>query len=248
VSLGDSRTFGWGLSDDETYSAVLQKHLQGSVGPGQTIEVINAGVNAWSYPQMSAFFREFALKWQPDMVILGGANLWTQFSAESDPKFVKSFMNRVRLKNLLRRFALYHYVVEVQLRDFYATYRSKFIPVDPKQDTLFKEQQQSDPDAFFRRAIESLCHTASSNGVKTLLLYIPTQDTLLATNPMMSKILRAEQQVSAQCNVPLLDLTSDLQPDAGKLYLDADPVHLNVAGNEIIGRRLAEVIRPLMKP
>ncbi len=248
VSLGDSRTFGWGLSEAETYSDLIEKQLQERFGATEKIEVINCGVNAWSYPQMSVFFREFALKWQPDLVILADANLWTQFSEQSDPAFVKKFLHRVRLKNFLRRFALYHYVVEVQLKNFYEQHRSKFVPVDPKQDTLFKAQQQKDPDAFFRAAIETLCATARSNGVPVVLMFQPNQNTLLATNAPSEGVLRAKQQVSHQFNVPLIDLTDDLRPQAKDLYLDADPVHLNSKGNEIIGRRLFEVVRPLLKP
>src|SRR5437660_7841421 len=59
LSLGDSRTFGWGLSEAETYSGVLQSLLQKQAPAGKTIEVINAGVNAWSFPQMAVYFRDF---------------------------------------------------------------------------------------------------------------------------------------------------------------------------------------------
>src|SRR6266404_4190437 len=52
LSLGDSRTFGWGLTDEETYSRRLRNLLQNYAGDGRTVEVINAGVNAWSYPQI----------------------------------------------------------------------------------------------------------------------------------------------------------------------------------------------------
>jgi lysophospholipase L1-like esterase len=247
LSLGDSRTFGWGLSDDETYSVLLQKRLQQALGESRKVEVINAGVNAWSFPQMNAFFRERALRWQPDMVILGEANLWTQFSEHADPAFVKQMMSRVRLKNFLRHFALYHYVVEVKLKDLYERQRTKFIPVDPNQDTLFKEQQQKDPNAVFRDAIEQLCSTALTNRVQPVLVYIPTQTTLLEpTTDAFSDVLRAKTATSEKLNVPLLDLTRDLSPRAKELYLESDPVHPNAAGNEIIGRRLAEVVSSLL--
>src|SRR5437870_7327775 len=44
LSLGDSRTFGWGMNDGETYSALLQKHFQEKLGASWRVEVINAGV------------------------------------------------------------------------------------------------------------------------------------------------------------------------------------------------------------
>ena len=282
LSLGDSRTFGWGLMDDDTYSRRLEKLVGEAVGrehstldiqhstPKETlistlspsegerenrrlslseakhVEVINAGVNAWSYPQMAVFFREVGLRLQPDVVILAEANFWTQFSEKNDPEFVKKFLWRVRLKNFLRRFAIYHYVVEVQLQDFYQRNRTKFIPVDPKQDALFKEQQQTDPDAVFRIAIEDLCRTARSNHVQPLLVFLPTLDDLQATN--QSRVLRAKQAVAGALRVPLVDLTARLSPPGKALYLEADPVHLNVHGNEIVAQQIFETITNLTAP
>ena len=248
ISIGDSRTFGWGLREEETYSARLQKHLQEQFGARRKIEVINAGVNAWTFPQMTAFWREDARAWQPDLVILGDGNLWTQFSENQDPAFVRQFARRVRLKNFLRCFALYHFVVEVQLHEFYAKYRSNFIPVDPSRDPMFKEQQQQDPAAFFRQSIETFCLTARSNGVPTVLLYLPPQEALTSTNNQFAMVRLAKQDVSRKWSVPFLDPTPDLVPRANELYLDADPVHFNATGNEIIGQRLFEVVSPLLKP
>jgi hypothetical protein len=62
LSLGDSRTFGWGLTDEETYSRRLQNLVQKYVGENSKVEVINAGVNAWSYSQMLVYFREHGLR------------------------------------------------------------------------------------------------------------------------------------------------------------------------------------------
>ncbi len=42
LSLGDSRTFGWGLGDQETYSSLLQDGLQRDLGNSRKVEVINA--------------------------------------------------------------------------------------------------------------------------------------------------------------------------------------------------------------
>lgn len=247
LMLGDSRTFGWGLTEAETYSGRVEAALQQQVGAARKVEVINAGVNAWSYPQMAAFFRERALAWQPDLVVLAEANLWTQFSEQNSPEFARQFMSRVRLKNFLRHFALYHFVVEVQLQEVYQRHRTKFIPVDPKQDELFKAQQQTDPDAFFRDAIRSLCEIAKAKGVKPVLAYLPTQTELESGKPG-SNVRRVKQEVAAQLGVPLADLTPDLAPRAKELYLDADPVHLNAAGNEIIAQKILQTLVPLTKP
>ena len=135
-------------------------------------------------------------------------------------------------------------MVEYKLKAVYEKQRTKFIPVDPNQDALFKEQQQKDPDAFFRKHIEGLCGLALSNRVQPVLVFIPTLDQLNATNS--SNVLMAKTQVSRQLQVPLLDLTSDLKPRGNALYLEADPVHLNAAGNEIIARRLFDSVSNLV--
>lgn len=246
LSLGDSRTFGWGLSETQTYSGVLEKLLQDHFGARRKVEVINAGVNAWSFPQMTAYFREYGLKFSPDYVIVGDANLWTQFSEQNSPDFVRKFMLRVKLKNFLRRFALYHYVVEVQLSDVYQRYRVKFVPVDPSQDNLFKEQQQTDPDAFFRNAIEALCTLGMSNRATPVLIYLPTADE--ADRPMQKNLRNAKAQLSQKHKVPFLDLSPDLSGTGKTLYLEADPVHFNAEGNEIIGRRLFQLLTNLQTP
>jgi len=210
------------------------------------VEVINAGVNAWSFSQMAVYFREVGLRYQPDVVVLGEANLWTQFSENRDPAFVKKFLWRVRLKNFLRRFAIYHYVVEVKLKDFYERNRTKFIPVDPKQDELFKEQQQTDPAAVFRSNITDLCRLARSNGVQPVLLFLPRLDELSATNQSLA--LAAKRAVSADLGVPLCAVTRAVRPEGKALYLDADPVHFNARGNEIVAQKLFETVTNLFAP
>ena len=144
------------------------------------------------------------------------------------------------------RFAIYHYFVEVKLREVYARYRTKFIPVDPAQDTLFHEQQQRDPDALFREAIETLCRLAKKNNIKPLLLHLPTLDELSSTN--QSRDFKIKSEVSDRLRVPLLDLTPDLSSAGKTLYLEADPVHLNAEGNKIIAQRLFETLRIPVPP
>ncbi len=148
-------------------------------------------------------------------------------------------MWRVRLKNFLRRSAIYHYVLEVKLKNFYERYRTKFIPVDPKSDALFKEQQQNDPEAVFRAAIEDLGSLAIARGSRLILLYLPTVDDLGTTN---STVLKVKREVAQKLRIPLVDMTADVQAEGKGLYLEADPVHFNARGNELIARRLAETV------
>jgi lysophospholipase L1-like esterase len=244
LCLGDSRTFGWGVREEDSYSGVLEKTL--SERTGKKVEVINAGVNAWSFPQMKVYFEKEALQFNPDFVVLAEANLWTQFSEKNSPEFVQQFMNRVRLKNFLRRFALYHYLIEIKLQKYYAVYRSKFIPVNPAEDALFKEQQQNDPDAVFRDAIGSICRTAQEKRVRPVLLGLPIAEPVAQKG--YERIFRVKEEIAKKLDVPLLDLTTNLLAQGNALYLEADPVHFNEAGNKIIGEKLSALIAEQIVP
>jgi len=71
ICLGDSITFGLDLDDEYTYPSQLEKLLRGFARPGATIEVINAGVYAYTSRQGLAYLDQRLLKFEPDLVILG---------------------------------------------------------------------------------------------------------------------------------------------------------------------------------
>ena len=83
--LGDSFTFGTDVSDDETYSHYLESALPNT-------EVLNLGVQGYGQDQMLLYLKEEAVKYHPDIVVLGFAfmdtdrNLW-KFFAFAKPKF-----------------------------------------------------------------------------------------------------------------------------------------------------------------
>lgn len=245
LSLGDSRTFGWGMTEAEAYSGRLETMLREQLGPTRPVEVINAGVNAWSYPQLALYLEREFERIRPDWVIVGEANLWTQFSERSSPEFVQSFMNRVRLKNLLRRMATYHYIVEVKLKDLYERQRTRFIPVDPGSDEMFRDQQQKDPDAVFGAAIERIARFALDHGATPVLLYLPTLSELQRTDA--TSIVEAKRRVATELGVPFVDMTADMRRGGHRLYLEADPVHLSIEGNDLVATRLDEVLLPLLR-
>jgi lysophospholipase L1-like esterase len=79
-----------------------------------------------------------------------------------------------------------------------------------------------------------------------VLLFQPWATELAATNAPTS--LRVKRGIHERLQMPLLDLTPDLRAGGDELYLEADPVHLNARGNEIVGRRLFEAVNELTGP
>jgi lysophospholipase L1-like esterase len=69
--LGDSTTFGWGVSLDNTASKILERELNAQPPPGyQRFEVINAGTGNYDTVQEVTFYKTRGRDFHPDMVIL----------------------------------------------------------------------------------------------------------------------------------------------------------------------------------
>jgi len=68
LSLGESTTFGVNVSDDQTYSADLERLLRADK-PARPVTVINAGVSAYSSFQSLLLLEQRGMAWQPDVVL-----------------------------------------------------------------------------------------------------------------------------------------------------------------------------------
>ncbi|MEM3127025.1 MAG: SGNH/GDSL hydrolase family protein [Candidatus Woesearchaeota archaeon] len=68
MTIGDSFTFGKGVEDNETYSAVLEKNLNDL---GYDTEVINTGVIGYYPDQYYLVVKKMAPVYKPNMIIIG---------------------------------------------------------------------------------------------------------------------------------------------------------------------------------
>ena len=68
LMLGDSVTFGWGVSQGETFSDRMEYLLNEL--PGDRWQVINSGVNGYNTEQESAYLRIEGMRFSPDFVVL----------------------------------------------------------------------------------------------------------------------------------------------------------------------------------
>ena len=69
LSLGESTTFGYKVENGETYSALLQQHLN-NLDSSREFRVINAGVSAYTSFQSLNYLKQRGLQAQPDLVLL----------------------------------------------------------------------------------------------------------------------------------------------------------------------------------
>jgi hypothetical protein len=67
--LGDSQAFGFGVGDDQTFAAQLER-LLAERHPGVSIEVINGGIPGYGTADQVAFLRARGAEIDPDLIVL----------------------------------------------------------------------------------------------------------------------------------------------------------------------------------
>ena len=70
VVVGDSLTLGWGVADDETYAARLERLLRARF-PGRDLDVVNLGVGGYDTRQEVTLLARKAARLDPDLVLVG---------------------------------------------------------------------------------------------------------------------------------------------------------------------------------
>lgn len=68
--IGDSVTMGWGVNDEETYSAQLEQRLHLRF-PNRDLDVVNLGVGGYNTRQQVTLLKRYISRLQPDLVLLG---------------------------------------------------------------------------------------------------------------------------------------------------------------------------------
>jgi len=71
LSVGDSQTLGFEVSQDSTFSSRLENMFRDS---GHKCEVLNTGVSGFSTAEEFVFLKEEGLKYKPDFVVIGFFN------------------------------------------------------------------------------------------------------------------------------------------------------------------------------
>ena len=239
MTFGDSVTMGWGVGDDSTYSAVLEKLLNTDGCSGKQIQVIDGGVNA--YPNALAAQRlkkSIDENYQPDTVILAYAfNTGFERLAALQGKDRDQLLHRVEMKSLARRSALYNFLIEDLLREV-MYYRFRELLLQGSWDTA-KEHQVIDVDQF-TAGLSKAKEAADSHHSQLVLLLLGSEGETSPAHPYQ----KAMQQFAQQNNVPIVDMISWLSSKDQKGFF-MDHVHPTAAGHALIAQQLAVTMHGL---
>ena len=268
VTFGDSVTMGWGVADDHHYSAVLEDRLQGRLD--MPVHVQSAGVNAYSTSScVRRMKRMLDEGHQIDVAILAYSfnhSHETLAALQGDAR--SQFLSRVRLKNALRRIALYNFLIEGVLREaVYYRIRDRLVAgsweMNDRQNAKEEEpplsespgneraaQPQLDgPPAWddhlvaYVTALEEAAEVAAQHQMPLVLVLFGSKDQDSGPNQYQAALTRFAELRS----LPLVDMLQVFDgDDHDSLFMDH--VHPNERGHERIAEELAPLVASLLKP
>lgn len=239
--VGDSHTFGWGVSEGETWPAVLSRELDLRVGSGK-IEVLNAGVIAYDCEQERLWLERTVLGWKPDVVVwqwfLNDISMRGQELRDSQKPGLALRLLHPQSGGLIsaaRRVsrALDLVAERVYQRlafDLYGTARGEMFGDD---DPAWLRNQAA------LRAANASCQASGARFVVVLLPFLHRRGGELAGR-------QAHEQLAAFCRaeqIEVLDLDPLFTPlDVSALRLHPRETHANARAYELAGQSIADWI------
>jgi lysophospholipase L1-like esterase len=241
IAFGDSATQGWGVDDNSTYAAYLGNKLNQGSCPGEHFLSVSAGVNAYPNALVGEKLKEVEEDptFQPDVVIRAYS---FNSNFERLPKLEgaarQKFLRQVEMKSIIRRSAIYNFVIEDLLRRV-VYYKMRHVLMAGTLDTL-GGMDNLDVNAVTTSLQESLNETRAHNAQLVLLVLASKDQKSNDLHPFQKAML----DFAAANHVPVVNMVDVLQTNAPPNFY-MDPVHPNPVGHEIIADQLYKVIRGL---
>ncbi|MDP8257561.1 MAG: SGNH/GDSL hydrolase family protein [Candidatus Alcyoniella australis] len=251
VCLGDSTTYGF-TSLEDSFPGILQRLLDQRDGPGRW-RVINAGIPGTGFFQQLLFFNKTLLPASPDwVVVFSGPNYWPAVKTYRDRMESRIYRSTRPLQLVLRRLALYR-----GLRRLIKGGVSPEILDDSQiEDNPELQYDSAEYKADYRRDLEAFGRLAIEHGFRPIFMRIPDEHNIpqvleQGVEPGDEWFEQACDKVHSETVTkrfaleqghPWLDMYADFieRRDAPGLY--ADDTHPDALGNEMIARRLLELI------
>jgi len=265
IGLGDSFTWGTGVKRNEIYLMRLEKSLNRDSNK-VTYEVFNWAVGSWGTSQQLLLLKHQVIKYSPDLVVLQyfkgndmSDNLRSNLFKISEkgelvPSSNYGYQKTRSVKKIVNNIPFYSFFV--QRSHFFNFMRLKLIRITVNKDTRDVNAalpSSSSEEYSFRlteKIMEEFFSIASNNGIKVILIVIPTYE---ESHPNLDKLSLVEKQkfineramltnVCNRHNIPLVDLKSIFtSDDVSSIYYAVDG-HLRPYGHILVSKILEEYI------
>jgi lysophospholipase L1-like esterase len=231
--VGDSFTFGYGVAEDSTYGAQLQRMLRSRPASCGSVQVINGGVNGYNTEQEVAFVKQLGLPLEPDLIILGFNPNDIMSRAEG-----KTMLRHLGFKKALGRSAVYQFfaprlkaVVLRRAGEEYDSTIAKFIAGDPSVALRGEEVRQE---------LDSLAGVGEKSAFRVAVAIFPFADQVYSApkGPWPPEIF---SRLESTAEIPVLDLLPAFRAAARQgqdLFLDEPTHHPNPRALHIVALEL----------
>ena len=247
LCLGDSVTYGYGVNDNHTYPAELQRALDRAY-PGR-FAVLNGGVDAYPVPFMR---QKFLYLWNrgvhPDIVVVGysfnegGLGHLVSGDAELKNKFAAA----VRFKNQVRSIGLYNLIVENWARSSYNKMKKYMVP-----GTNFRTLSKEDIETRYGKSLQDFSDDLASHGVKPVFLLFTGFDGRTGVYDNNGPFQIQFADFAEQHGIALLRSSQLLDHPAPGLEIQKyfiDQCHMNEQGTQTVAEKLAGLLPPMLNP
>jgi lysophospholipase L1-like esterase len=251
--LGDSQAFGFGVEDDETFAALLERRLSARRREGR-VEVINAGVPGYGTADELAWLQAVGAELEPDLVIVqflstndpienrNPASTWATLSdgmlatRAGDEAEYRSFLSWLK-----RRSHLVHLVSNTV---GYFAMRAGVLGEDDRVDG--PAVSESDLDRT-RDLLESIVRTARSLGADCVLVHSTGQAGILSEDYVEARAASTVRDAAARTGATWIDAARGLQAreDRNRMHYPRDG-HWTAAGHRAVAELLEDTIAALL--
>lgn len=230
LMLGDSITFGWGVPQNETVSQRLEAVLPQSVG--QAVSVINSGVGNYNTAMEVAWFEQYGLQMNPDLVVL---NVFINDAEETPVPAVVHWWDTL----------LYSRVI---LFGAFDTVR-RLIFGGPDWKDYYADLYRPDAAGWqaMRSSITNLAEICRANNIPLIVVDYPELRELdpYPFSDVSDKIVALASELNVEY-VSLLPAVQGQSPD--ELWVTVPDPHPNSYANKLFADSLGPIIGAAMTP
>jgi len=255
LGIGDSFTFGWGVSLEETFLKKLEHTLKKMTGV--EIETINAGVPKWDLNHYYVYLRNIGIRYSPDIIVLtyffNDIPHSIQETIPADPEY----QTGVRQKGGIFRFSYVFNFLKAQadhLRrknklarvDFLSTLESRRPELIQQSTRLLlsnaKQAQTRTSFHILKTLLRKIQTIAQKHNSYLVVMFVP--DMAQTHYPELQYINQVLASLTHEMHIPFADITPVFESvsDPRIFYLWPRNWHTNAHGHA----KMAEALTPLV--
>lgn len=257
VTMGASPSFGWGVKDNETYTAMARESLKIFFD----IEFLNASQIGYSSYQGLGLLQNRILKLKPTHVliayVINDLDYYRFFKDSSnEDKFVPIETSwKVEVRKFLRKINTYKLMEKVKLK-----------LTENKNNTDINRINNRVSIVDYQNNLLEMIRICQKNGIIPILVKMPVNlnnlDPLALNNKNSSRKNMANKiyqnslvynlkmgEIAKLHNVDLIDVVMEFSKINDYLFLDPlrDTIHPNVLGHTVIAKLVVEKFKQILK-